>query len=614
MVRRIGTGGRPIHVDPGISLPERPVWSRDGSSLFYRSLIDGAVEIWRARADGYEARRIVHDPADIVSFDVSPEGDALIYATRATRTEIKLAEKTEYDSGIRLDHSVDLAQGAFRGAFINGRLATQRLTGRWFARDELLWRHPLTIKRLELATGISHPAKSHAQFALTGGPEQLGSGNTARSSVAGQAMARQKGAAWSIEVRPPVLGGNATICNAPQCHERIDWLAWRPGKSELLFATRDRHQRQSLHLWDLVTGKVRTIVRSDGLLSGSRDPWNPCAVAEKFAVCVASSAISPPRLEAVDLATGSRAVLHDPNPLVRQRLAVRAEARSWADATGHEFTGVLLMPSKLPVGPLPLFISYYACDGFLRGGVGDEWPLVTFAAEGIATLCINRTSTGDLGSAEKDYDAALAGIRKIIDQLAGEGRIDRAEVGMGGLSFGASVALWTAFKSDLLKAVSIASPSLEPSYYWFNGFKGRDAHERLKKWWGLGDPADTAEAWKNISPALNVNQIDAAVLLQLPEQEARLATEFIGRLSHSATPSDFYIFPDEPHVKIQPRHKLAVYRRNLDWFRYWLQAYRDPDPLKSDQYGRWDAIAGKLTPSVDQDRSHSSIEAIPSSR
>jgi dipeptidyl aminopeptidase/acylaminoacyl peptidase len=185
---------------------------------------------------------------------------------------------------------------------------------------------------------------------------------------------------------------------------------------------------------------------------------------------------------------------------------------------------------------------------------------------------------------------------------------------MGGLSFGASVALWTAFKSDLLAAVSVASPSLEPSYYWFNGFNGRDTHDRLRKWWGLGDPVETRAAWQTMSPALNVEKIRAAVLMQLPEQEARLATELMGRLSRSATPSDFYIFPDEPHVKVQPRHKLAIYQRNLDWFRYWLQDYRDPDPAKSAQYRRWDAMARRTPASSSHERSQSSIDASPRRR
>lgn len=51
--------------------------------------------------------------------------------------------------------------------------------------------------------------------------------------------------------------------------------------------------------------------------------------------------------------------------------------------------------------------------------------------------------------------------------------------------------------------------------------------------------------------------------------------------------ADMYVFPDEPHIKFQPRHKLAAYERNVDWFRFWLQGYEDPNPAKRPQYARW---------------------------
>ncbi len=51
--------------------------------------------------------------------------------------------------------------------------------------------------------------------------------------------------------------------------------------------------------------------------------------------------------------------------------------------------------------------------------------------------------------------------------------------------------------------------------------------------------------------------------------------------------ADLYVFPNEPHIMFRPRHKLAVYERNLDWFRFWLQGFEDNDPRKSEQYKHW---------------------------
>jgi hypothetical protein len=108
--------------------------------------------------------------------------------------------------------------------------------------------------------------------------------------------------------------------------------------------------------------------------------------------------------------------------------------------------------------------------------------------------------------------------------------------------------------------------------------------------WGLGTPDETPRQWRLVSPALQAAKIRSPILLQLPEQEARKNPELYARLARNGTPTELYAFPDEDHIKVQPRHRLAVYERNLDWFRYWLQDYRDPDPLKAGQYRRWEEL------------------------
>ena len=55
-----------------------------------------------------------------------------------------------------------------------------------------------------------------------------------------------------------------------------------------------------------------------------------------------------------------------------------------------------------------------------------------------------------------------------------------------------------------------------------------------------------------------------------------------------------YVFPDETHNKWQPAHRKAIYQRNLDWFGFWLQGKVDPDPTKTSQYERWQAMKAAL--------------------
>ena len=252
-------------------------------------------------------------------------------------------------------------------------------------------------------------------------------------------------------------------------------------------------------------------------------------------------------------------------------------------AGGSRASGVLIRP-KIP-GRLPLFITYYTCTGFLRGGVGNEWPLRALAAKGIAALCINAVP-GEIDKLAR-YDKAIAAIESMTRLLSDKGIVDAERVGMGGLSFGSEITMAVATRTNLLKAASIASVQMEPAYYWFNARPGRETFtENLRQTWHVGTPDETPEEWKALSPALRTESIRPPLLMQFPEQEVRLSIELVSRLA-TARKGETHVFPFAPHIKIEPRQKLAAYERNLDWFRFWLKGERDPDPVKAAQYQRW---------------------------
>src|SRR3546814_19274510 len=58
-------------------------------------------------------------------------------------------------------------------------------------------------------------------------------------------------------------------------------------------------------------------------------------------------------------------------------------------------------------------------------------------------------------------------------------------------------------------------------------------------------------------------------------------------LQQSGMPSDLFVFPDEDHIKSQPAHRLAVYRRNLDWFGFWLKDEIPSDTTRRTEVERW---------------------------
>lgn len=608
--RRIADGGLPFRGASGVSVPESPVWSADGRWLFFRALIDGDVAVWRAAADGSGAAPVTRDAADIRAFVLDEDGRTLTYSVGATREAIVAEEMAEYARGIRIDASVPLGQGLFRSSPLGARLATQRYTGNWFDRDGLLSNTPVRWKAVDLATGLT------TDLAETDAP--------ARSAGQGQAPAWRE-AAWQVsedvhagrialltrigegagvsrkpDVQLSALPGRAVrepvVCTAELCRDKaITSIQWRPGHTEVLFTVSDPAQAwaQGIFRWNVDTGDVRPVSNAEGLVSGGRDAYSKCGVSRDALVCVAASADQPPRLERIKIETGEHQILFEPNAALASDLTRQPRARvlRWHDASGQAYTGHLFpVPSGVET-PTPLFVTYYSCQGFLRGGVGDEWPLASLAAHGIAALCINQVPEFSLDPVVR-YGKGLAAVESVIDVLASTGEIDPARVGMGGLSFGSEVTMWTAMHSDLLAAASVSSPMLSPTYWLMGSLMGDDFTSELERVWQIGAPEKAGTRWQLLSPALNLDRIAAPLLMQLPEQEHLHALDYAVPLIRDRR-ADLYVFPHEPHLKFQPKHKLAVYERNLDWFLFWLKGVEADGQEKAAQYSHWRAMRAR---------------------
>ncbi|MDH5822707.1 Atxe2 family lasso peptide isopeptidase [Luteimonas sp. RD2P54] len=608
--RPVADGGVPLRDSAGDSLPALPVWSPDGRWIYYRALVDGRVDVWRAATDGSGSEAVTADPADVREFRLEDEGRRLVYAVGATREEIARAEQDEYDGGIRVTATTPVGQNLFRSGNTSGRLATQRL-GAWFTRVPLLSEVPERWRAIDLATGrtleVSPPEPRDtppAQLRFQG--EDL---ETLR--VSRDAPGRRLAVLARVGDRDPdiighseaglfVLSGDGRTpsirCTDVACSGRpITSLQWRPQHSELLFTTTDRDEglAQAIFRWDVKSGSVGRVVAWDGQLNGGAR-WAPsdCGVSATALVCVTASAGQPPRLELIHLDTGDRRVLFDPNDRLAQDVAAATRVRllKWEDAEGNRFTGRYYAPlsgSK----PAPLFVTYYHCPGFVRGGVGDEWPLATFPQYGIAALCINAPPLRRDATAR--YGMAVSSIRSVVAMLASTGEVDPSRVGMGGLSFGTEATLWTVVHSDLVAAASVSSSGISVLYHTLGSLRGEDFLSTFRDLWQAGGYGESPERWKILSPALNLHRIRAPILMQLPEQEYTHSLDYAIPLVASRR-ADLYVFPHEPHLKFQPRHKLAIYLRNLDWFRFWLQGEEDPAAAKREQYMHWREMRASL--------------------
>jgi dipeptidyl aminopeptidase/acylaminoacyl peptidase len=388
-------------------------------------------------------------------------------------------------------------------------------------------------------------------------------------------------------------------CPAKTCGGSITGLWWLPGGGPLLFLQRQgwANGEMALYRWRPGVAEPERILSTSDVLDG-------CALASGRLVCLREGATMPRRLVVIDPADGRSQVLYDPNPEFAHIRLGRVSRLYWRNAIGLETRGDLVLPPDYRPGTrLPLIVTQYFSNGFLRGGTGDEYPIHAFAARGFAVLSLERpTFAAAADPTITDYDgvnaanlrgwaerrsllsAVLTGVKLVVDQ----GIADPDRVGITGLSDGASTVAFGLINSDRFAAAVMSTCCLEP--WTMMSAMGTAYADRMQK---LGYPpatADNREFWAPASIARNAAKIDTPLLMQLSDSEYAMGLEAFAALREQGKPVDLYVFPDEYHVKWQPAHRLAIYERNLDWFDFWLKGKVDPDPRKHAQFARWQAL------------------------
>jgi dienelactone hydrolase len=575
----LSDGGMAIFDDAGVLKNEHAVWSADSQWIYFRRAVAGAVQVWRVSGDGERREQVTELGADVDQFGIVNAGRTLVAEHGPRRADIAIAEQSLYLNGVPFDKSIDPGQALLWGGNINGRRATERLHGDWFDRWGLLGEKPREFTSFDTSSRVAIPSTDQEIAAfhsshLTSKFEDLTS-TFATTSMDGNwtATLSQSGATSSIQIVRNHSSQIVIECPRSICgNGYVASLAWRDERNELIAFVSNKSKGTSIFLWQPQARRVKRLLTTSGRIFGDLQASSSCPSRGDWMYCVFADMVTPPALTAVDLRLGTIATVYAPNTGI---VAPHASKLTWRDAAGSVFSGVYFRASgPKPASGFPLFINYYNCGGYLRGGVGNEYPFSALADRGVAALCINKRSSASTSQeydATQDYQIGMNGITAIVEQLARRGEIDDNRVGMGGLSFAAEVTAWVAMKSKMLAAASISSGLIEPEYYWLNIARNSAMRSNFVKWWKLDAPDTTPERWKAISPALNTDSILAPVLFQLSEQEYRYNLELFGRLEAHDRCATMYIYPDEAHIKSQPKHKLAVYQRNVAWFEYWLK-------------------------------------------
>lgn len=568
-----------------------PGWSSDGRSVLYRKRVNGRTALWRANADGSGAAPITATKADVERWRWSPDGARVIAVTRP---------------------GIPARRRAIAAASRDGYLYDAAIWPGYGWAPMLEASIPEEVLAVDPRTGAAAPATADER-------NLLDDASRPGVAVAGEAVGPDGSRAWVEPESNAILApsrirvsdgrGRVTICPADACRDGIVALWWIDSGRTLLFQRREgwHKGRMALYRWRPGADRPRRLDLGDWWLLGCRPTAGEL-------VCTGETATRPRRIVAVDLARGRVRTVWDPNPefgAIRLGSVTRLTYRN--DRGLPAYADLALPPNHRPGRRVPLVVTNYFSVGFLRGGTGDDYPIHLLAAHGIAVLSTHRpvsagvaapnvTTYDQLNAANMknfaDRRSVFSAIEAGIDQAVARGSVDRARLGITGLSDGSGTVEYAIINTRRFAAAATSTCCYEQKTVMaLGGTAWADWNRRT-----LGYPPtirDDPQFWRPQAISRSVEAITTPLLIQQADREAHFALESFTALREAGKPVEFHVYPDEHHYKWQPAHRLAVYTRGVDWFDFWLQGREDPDPAKAEQYRRWRemrASAGRGVP------------------
>jgi len=391
---------------------------------------------------------------------------------------------------------------------------------------------------------------------------------------------------YSLFIRP--LSGGEPIDLTPGAFFVFDFW-WSADGNEVYFVEYSADLRPpKLCAVPVGGGTARKVLQFDDLVSQFSEDRGAT-----LAACVRENSTSPESVAVMDLKSGALRTLVNVNPEFQNIQLSPASRIEWKDKYGETGFGYLVKPLKYQPGEAyPLIVTTYRAGGFLRGGVGDEYPIQVFAANGFAVLAFEMGTSftnfrsGDFHGAMRHL-YPIASLEAALRVLEGMGIADRHRRGLTGLSYGAGMVELTISHADLFQVAIDSGPADRDPFNYY--MAGEGAEEKYAHW-GLGGWPENKEVstrWHELSPALNADHIKAPLLVNTADSEFIGGLQLYTSLKSLQKPLEVFIYAGEGHIKNQPKHRLEIYQRNLDWFRFWLKNEEDPDRVKAEQYTRW---------------------------
>ena len=312
-----------------------------------------------------------------------------------------------------------------------------------------------------------------------------------------------------------------------------------------------------------------------------------------FTIDVRESYDQPPVLVAKNTKGISR-VIWDPNPQLKNIDLGQASIYTWMDKEGRNWKGGLYKPSNYKAGqryPLVIQTHGFPESQFRPSGIfTTAFAARALAAAGIIVLQVReqcpQVTSGEGACAVSRYESAA-------NQLVLEGLVDPDRIGMIGFSGTCFYVMETLTTDTLhLKAASITDGKLV-SYMQYMTVVDLFENDPLREFDSMigAEPfGEGLQQWLKRSPGFNLDKVTAPLLVvgESPVNMLNMWEPYAGlRLLHK--PVDLLMLNMDPpqHILTNPAVRIASQGGSVDWFRFWLQDYEDPNPAKVEQYSRW---------------------------
>ena len=584
-------GSHDIQLTRSKGSDNHPRWSPDGTKLAFLSDRDGGRNaIWLINPAGGEPEKLTSERGAISDFEWSPDGKTMALVMRdpapAEREDVRVVgEGTRYAHLFMLD--------------VASRAVT-RVTKGDFDISNISWSPDgASIVADRTPSGlVSDFEKSDIAVISRGGDIRMlvqrpGADHNAVYSPDGKWIAFQSTGGrsdWLAEEQLYVVaatGGEPRLLSREYNRTPVR-LMWMPTSKYVLF---EGAWNTTSQIFGVNTdGAFREWSHFKGVVS------DVSLFGGDLVAFVAQSLTAPPELYISTLHMFDPRQLTHHNDALRDRKLPETTVIRWKNPKdGLEIEGLLTLPIGYEKGkryPLLTFAHGGPASRFdqtFLGYLGPVYAPNVLASNGFVVLRPNPRGTGGYGERFREANRNDWGggdwidINAGIDKLIADGIADPNRLGMMGWSYGGFITAWAEGHSDRLKAISIGAPVVDllsfhgttdirpfiPSY-----FRGKEA----------ASPAQTDDETlmtmrrtpmsldnlREHSPIWHLKPTKARILIQHGDADDRVplsqGTMLYRTLQEMAVDVQMVIYPRSPHVPREPKQRIDVMKRNLEFF------------------------------------------------